>query len=51
VHAFFIAFDVNASVFDGAKAQGATVVSAANATELDTQVNTLLGQKILLEAE
>jgi hypothetical protein len=51
VKSFFVAFDVNADVFSGAKTQGATVVSAANATELTTQINNLLGQKILLEAE
>lgn len=48
---YFVAFDVSAKVFEPAKKLGATVVSAANESELRTQVDHLLGQKILLEAE
>jgi hypothetical protein len=46
-----VAFDVAAKVFDPVKKQGATVVSAANELELKTQIDSLLGKKILLEAE
>jgi len=48
---YFVAFDVSASVFSKAKSEGATVVSASNEAQLNTQINTILGQKILLEAE
>ena len=48
---YFVAFDVSASVFDGVKAGGATVVSASDEAELNVQINQILGQKILLEAE
>lgn len=48
---YFVAFDINASVFDPVKAQGATVVSASDAIQLNAEINHLLGQKILLEAE
>jgi hypothetical protein len=48
---YFVAFDVAAKVFDPVKKQGATVVSAANELELKTQIDSLLGKKILLEAE
>jgi len=51
IASFFVAFDVDASVFNGAKTQGATIVSASDARQLITQVDNLLGQKILLEAE
>ena len=48
---YFVAFDINASVFDSVKAQGATVVSASDEAQLNVEINHLLGQKILLEAE
>jgi hypothetical protein len=48
---YFVAFDVSAKVFDPVKKLGATVVSAANELELTTQIDNLLGKKILLEAE
>jgi len=48
---YFVAFDINASVFDPVKAQGATVVSASDEAQLNVEINHLLGQKILLEAE
>ena len=51
VPVYFVAFDVDASVFDKVKTKGATVVSASNETQLNTQINTILGQKIMLEAE
>ncbi len=47
----FIAFDVSARVFDGVKRQGATVVSAANEKQLNTQLDFILQRKILLEDE
>jgi len=48
---YFVAFDVSARVFAPVKALGATVVSASNELELKTQIDSLLGKKILLEAE
>ena len=48
---YFVAFDVSARVFNPVKQLGATVVSAANELELNTQIEALLGKKILLEAE
>ena len=48
---YFVAFDVSAKVFKPVKDLGATVVSAANESELKTQIDALLGKKILLEAE
>ena len=48
---YFVAFDVSAKVFNPVKNLGATVVSAANELELKTQLDGLLGKKILLEAE
>jgi hypothetical protein len=48
---YFVAFDINASVFDPVKAQGASVVSASDEAQLNVEINHLLGQKILLEAE
>jgi Mg-chelatase subunit ChlD len=47
----FVAFDVSARVFDGVKKQGATVVSAANEKQLNSQLDFILQQKILLEDE
>ncbi|MGD0411315.1 MAG: vWA domain-containing protein [Verrucomicrobiota bacterium] len=48
---YFVAFDVSAKVFDPVKKLGATVVSAANEKELKTEIDSLLGKKILLESE
>ncbi len=45
----FVAFDVDAREFDGVKKQGATVVGAADETQLDTQLNFILQNQILLE--
>ncbi len=47
----FIAFDVDARVFDAVKKQGATVVGAANETQLGAQLDFILAKKILLEDE
>lgn len=49
--AHFVAFDVDARVFDGLKKQGATVVGAADETQLNTQLEFILARKILLEDE
>ena len=48
---YFVAFDVAASVFGPVKAEGATVVSASDEAQLNVEINHILGQKILLEAE
>jgi Mg-chelatase subunit ChlD len=48
---YFVAFDVSAQVFNPVKNLGATVVSAADELQLKTQIDALLGKKILLEAE
>jgi hypothetical protein len=47
----FVAFDVDARVFDDVKKLGATVVAAANETQLNTQLEFILEKKILLEDE
>jgi hypothetical protein len=47
----FVAFDVNAKVFDGVKKLGATVVSAADEIQLKNQLEFILEKKILLEDE
>ena len=47
----FVAFDVDAKVFDGVKKLGATVVGAANESQLNTQLGFILEKKILLEDE
>jgi len=47
----FIAFDVNASVFNPVKRLGATVVGAANESQLNSQLDYILQRKILLEDE
>jgi len=47
----FVAFDVDAKVFDPVKKLGATVVSAADEKQLDTQLQFILQRKILLEEE
>lgn len=47
----FIAFDVDAKVFDPLKKLGVTVVGAANEMQLNTQLGFILEKKILLEDE
>lgn len=47
----FVAFDVAAKVFAGVKKLGATVVEAANESQLNTQLEFILEKKILLEDE
>ena len=47
----FVAFDVNAKVFEGVKKLGATVVSAADEAQLNRQLEFILQKKILLEDE
>jgi hypothetical protein len=51
VSVHFVAFDVDAKVFDGVKKLGATVVGAADETQLNTQLNFILQNQILLEKE
>lgn len=51
VSVHFVAFDVDAKVFDGVKKLGATVVGAADEKQLDSQVQYILQHKILLEEE
>ena len=47
----FVAFDVNAKVFDGVKKLGATVVGASDEAQLNSQLEFILQKKILLEDE
>jgi len=47
----FVAFDVDAKVFAAVKKLDATVVSAADEKQLDTQLKFILQRKILLEEE
>jgi hypothetical protein len=47
----FVAFDVNARVFEGVKKMGATVVGAADEKQLGSQLEFILEKKILLEEE
>ena len=47
----FVAFDVNAKVFDGVKRLGATVVGASDEAQLNSQLEFILQKKILLEDE
>ena len=47
----FVAFDVDAKVFDGVKKLGATVVGASDEAQLDSQLEFILQKKILLEDE
>jgi hypothetical protein len=47
----FVAFDVDAKVFDSVKRQGATVVAAADEQQLNSQLQFILQRKILLEEE
>ena len=49
VFVHFIAFDVDAKVFTGVKKQGADVASAANETQLNSQLDFILQNQILLE--
>jgi hypothetical protein len=51
VPVYFVAFDVAADLFKPVKEEGAMVVSASDETQLNTEINAILGQKILLEAE
>lgn len=47
----FIAFDVDAKLFDPLKQQGVTVVGAADERQLNTQLEFMLEKRILLEDE
>jgi hypothetical protein len=47
----FVAFDVDAKVFDGVKKLGATVVAAANEAQLNQRLEFILEKRILLEDE
>ena len=47
----FVAFDVDAKVFAPVKKLGGTVVGAADEKQLNTQLQFILQQKILLEDE
>ncbi len=47
----FVAFDVDAKVFDPVKKQGATVVGAGDEKQLNSQLEFILQKKILLEEE
>jgi len=47
----FVAFDVDAKVFDPVKKLGATVVGALDETQLNAQLSFILQKKILLEEE
>ncbi len=47
----FVAFDVNAKVFDSVKKLGATVLGASDEKQLNTQLDFILQRKILLEDE
>lgn len=49
--AHFVAFDVDARVFNGVKGLGATVVGASDEKQLGSQLEFILEKKILLEAE
>lgn len=51
VFTHFVAFDVDAKQFAPVKKLGATVVGAADETQLNTQITFILEEKILLEAE
>jgi hypothetical protein len=47
----FVAFDVDAKVFEGVRKLGATVVGASDEAQLQSQVEFILEKKILLEDE
>jgi hypothetical protein len=49
VFVHFIAFDVDAKVFNGVKKQGASVASAADESQLNSQLDFILQNQILLE--
>jgi von Willebrand factor type A domain len=51
VSVHFVAFDVDAKVFDSVKKLGATVVGATDEKQLNTQLEYILQRKILLEEE
>jgi len=51
VSVHFVAFDVDAKIFEGVKKLGATVVGASNESQLNTQLEFILENQILLEAE
>jgi hypothetical protein len=51
VSAHFVAFDIDAKLFDPLKRQGVTVVGAANEAQLNSQLGFILEKKILLEDE
>ena len=46
---YFVAFDVDAKRFARVRDAGGLILSAANATELNTTLDTLLSDKILVE--
>lgn len=49
VFVHFIAFDVDARVFNGVKKEGATVAAAADENQLNSQLDFILQNQILLE--
>jgi Mg-chelatase subunit ChlD len=49
--AHFLAFDVDADVFEDVKRGGASLVSAANGAELASHLHTIVEKEILLEVE
>ncbi len=51
VSVHFVAFDADAKIFNPVKKLGATVVSAANEKQLNTQLEFIMQRKILLEEE
>lgn len=51
VYFHFVAFDVDAKTFAGVKKLGATLVSAANESQLNDKLGFILEEKILLEKE
>jgi hypothetical protein len=51
ITAHFVAFDIDAKLFDPLKKQGVTVVGAANEEQLNSQLGFILEKKILLEDE
>ena len=51
VSVHFIAFDADAKIFNPVKKLGATVVSAADEKQLNTQLDFIMQRKILLEEE
>jgi hypothetical protein len=51
IHIHFIAFDIDAKVFNPLRKLGVTVVGAADEKQLNTQLEFILSKKILLEDE